>query len=312
MNIRHLRFFVTLERERHFGRAAAKCNVTQPTLSEAIRQLERELSAPLINRDRQRYGGLTPEGERVLAAAQNILANQDVLEQELAQMRDKLSGELRFGVIPAATTVAPLITAPFTRRHPMVTPLLLDYSSIDIERALEAGELDAGLTYLDNEPIRNVRSFPLYRERYMLLTPAGERLGRQSTATWREAATLPMCLLTRDMQNRRIVDRLFAEGGAGTIRAAVETDSVLSLIAHVQTGGWSSVVPHTFLMLLARQGILTSGLHAVSLTAPDAQQTVGIVVSDRDPLPPLAQALVGATGKTDIQGEIDRLISRIA
>jgi DNA-binding transcriptional LysR family regulator len=79
MNIRHLRFFVALSREGHYGRAAASCNVTQPTLSEAIRQLERELAVPLIDRNGRRFGGLTPEGGRILGWAQEILANEDAL-----------------------------------------------------------------------------------------------------------------------------------------------------------------------------------------------------------------------------------------
>ena len=90
MNIRHLRFFVALAREGHHGRAAAACNVTQPTLSEAIRQLERELEVPLIDRNGPRYRGLTPEGQRVLAWAQRILADEDALTQELGVLRGGL------------------------------------------------------------------------------------------------------------------------------------------------------------------------------------------------------------------------------
>src|SRR5688572_9702303 len=108
MNIRHLRYLVALDRERNHGRAAATCNVTQPTLSEAIRQLEQELAVPLIQRKGQRFQGLTSEGERVLVWAQRILADEDALGQELAGMRKGPSGSLRFGVIPAAMPVAPL------------------------------------------------------------------------------------------------------------------------------------------------------------------------------------------------------------
>src|SRR5262245_48267379 len=129
MNLRHLRFFVTLAREGHHGRAAAACRVTQPTLSEAIRQLERELSVPLIDRNGQRYRGLTPEGERALGWAQRILADEDALGQELAEMRQGLSGDLHFGVIPAAMPVTPLITSAFCRSYPLVTLKILSHSS---------------------------------------------------------------------------------------------------------------------------------------------------------------------------------------
>jgi DNA-binding transcriptional LysR family regulator len=87
MNIRHSRFLVALSREGHYGRAATSCNVTPPTLSEAIRQLERELAVPLIDRNGRRFGELTPEGGRILGWAQEILANEDALRQELGEIR---------------------------------------------------------------------------------------------------------------------------------------------------------------------------------------------------------------------------------
>ena len=162
MNIRHLRYFVALARERHHARAAAACHVTQPTLSEAIRQLERELAVPLIYREGQRFGGLTAEGERALDWARRILADQEALEQELAEMRVGLTGDLHFGVIPAAMPATPWVTAAFCRNHPLVTLKVLSLSSIEIQRGLDAAELDAGLTYLDNElALANVTDYSL-------------------------------------------------------------------------------------------------------------------------------------------------------
>src|SRR6202041_2180885 len=109
----------------------------------------------------------------------------------------------------------------FYRRHPFVTLPILSCPSREIEHGLEAGSLDGGLTYTENEPLRYVRTFPLYRERYMLLTPARAPYDRMPEVTWREAATLPLCLLTRDMQNRRIIDRLFVAGGCNAPKAVV-------------------------------------------------------------------------------------------
>jgi DNA-binding transcriptional LysR family regulator len=312
MNIRHLHFFVALARERHYGRAAKACSVTQPTLSEAIRQLERELSVPLIDRKGQRYHGLTPEGERVLGWAQRILADEDALEQELAEMREGLAGELRFGVVPAAMPVTPIITSSFFRTRTLVTFKVLSHTSVEIQRGLDTGELDAGLTYLENEPLRNVRTLPLFRERYMLLTPSGGDFDQRPAVSWREAAKLPLCLLTGDMQNRRIIDHLFVAGGAGKPRAAVETNSVLSLIAHVRAGEWSSVVPHTFLYLVGHGNAALGGLRAIPLVEPEASQSVGIVVSGRDPLSPPARALLKSASQTDVPGKLDHLLSMLA
>jgi DNA-binding transcriptional LysR family regulator len=308
MNIRHLRFFVALAREGHHGRAAASCNVTQPTLSEAIRQLERELGVPLVLRSGQRYGGLTPEGERIIGWAQRILADEDALTQELTQIRGSLSGELRLGAIPAAMPVTPLLTSLFHRRHPLVTLKIISHNSAEIQRGLLSGELEAGLTYTENEPLKSVRTHLLYRERYLLLTPAGKHLAGKTNVTWREAAQLPLCLLTPDMQNRRIINGLFAEGG-GAPNVAVETDSVLSLVAHVRSGEWSSVLPHTFLTVLGAPGDGSQGLRAIPLVKPEAEQAIGLVVAEREPLPPLARALLDVTRQAEFAPLIERATS---
>jgi DNA-binding transcriptional LysR family regulator len=309
MNIRHLRYFVALARERHHARAAAACHVTQPTLSEAIRQLERELAVPLIYREGQRFGGLTAEGERALDWARRILADQEAMEQELAEMRVGLTGDLHFGVIPAAMPMAPLVTSAFCRSHPLVTLKVLSLSSIEIQRGLDSAELDAGLTYLDNEPLRNVRAYPLYGERYLLLTPAGARFDGLTVVSWREAARLPLCLLTPNMQHRRIIDSLFVAGSAGSPRVSVETDSVVALFAYVQSGEWSSVIPHTFLTLLGQDPGL-KGITAIPLTEPESVHTVGLVVGQRDPLPPLARALLKSARHSDVSAALERLLPK--
>lgn len=300
MNLRHLRYFTALARERNHARAAAACNVTQPTLTEAVRQLERELAVPLIDRKGPRFQGLTAEGERVLAWAYRILADESALAHELAEMRDGLSGVLRFGVIPAAMPVTPLITNPFSKSYPLVTLKIVSHTSVEIQRGLDEGALEAGMTYLDNEPLHNVRTLPLYRERYMLLTPVGGPFDGRERVTWREAALLPFCLLTRDMQNRRIIDRLFAQGGVGEPKVAIETNSVLALIAHVGSGQWSSVIPQTYLGLLAKEAGGLAGFNTVPLVEPEGSQSVGLLFHEREPLSPLARALLTSARQTDI------------
>jgi DNA-binding transcriptional LysR family regulator len=159
--------------------------------------------------------------------------------------------------------------------------------SVDIQAGLDEFRFEAGITYLDNEPLSRVRTIPLYREQYLLITPAGGPLAGRDRVTWREAASLPLCLLTPDMQNRRIVNAHFAAAGA-TVEPAFETNSVFTLCALVRSGYWSSVLPYGFLPML-------SGAEAVAivpLEGPKAAHTVGVVVSDRDPLQPTATALL--------------------
>lgn len=129
-----------------------------------------------------------------LARAHRILAEQDVLRQELAAMRGGLTGTLRLGVVPTALPAASLLTAPFCDRHPRARVSLESLSSAEITHGLAEFELDAAMTYLDDDSLRHVRRFPLYEERYMLLTPVDGPLAGTSEARWAQAADLPLCL----------------------------------------------------------------------------------------------------------------------
>ncbi len=289
MLIRQLEYVVALARERHFGRAAAACHVSQPALSSAIRKLERELGTPIVRRG-ARYEGLTSEGERVLAWAGRILADRDLLHEDLGSLSGGLTGRLRLGVIPTALPATAHLTVPFSAAHPKVTVEVLSLSSIEIERRLHAFELDAGLTYLDNEPLQGVRTVAVYVERYMLLTPARGVLGERSAVSWQDASALPLCLLTADMQNRRIVDAVFASVGASP-EPEVETNSVTTLCTHVAAGRWSSVLPQAWLDAIG----VPEGTVALPLVDPVVTHEVGLVLPARDPEPRVVRALRDAS-----------------
>jgi DNA-binding transcriptional LysR family regulator len=286
MFLKQFAYLVALAREQHFGRAAAHCKVSQPTLSTAIRQLEEELGVPIVRRGR-RFEGFTPEGERVLAWAERILSDRDSMLQDLSDMRGSLHGHLRISVVPTAVPVIARLTGPFNQCHPRVTVSATVASSIRIQRALDSFELDLGVTYLDNEPIPRVRSIPLYRERYCLLVPSANPLAERRTIAWREAAAQNLCLLTPDMQNRRILDAAFRAAGTAPEPHA-ETNSITGLILHAQSGQWASVVPRH---LLVAPG-LPEGVKAIDLIEPDVSHTVGLVIADRDPVLPTAKAML--------------------
>jgi len=286
MLLKHLQYLTALARERHFAKAAATCKVTQPTLSAGIKHLEEQLGLLVVQRG-QRFEGLTPEGERVLAWARRITADAESLEQEASRLREALVGRLRIGVVPAALPSVPILASPLARRYPGITLTVYSTTSIDIQAGIDEFRLEAGITYLDNEPLSHVRAIPLYREQYLLITPAGGPLARRNRVSWREAATLPLCLLTPDMQNRRILNSHFAEAGAG-VHPALETNSVFTLCQLVRSGYWSSVLPHGFLPMLSG----AAGIAIVPLEGPAAAHTVGLVVPDREPLTPAVTVLL--------------------
>ncbi len=285
MFLRQLEYLAALDRERHFGRAATACHVSQPTLSAGVRSLERELGIPLVRRGRQ-FEGLTPEGERVLGWAQRALADLDSLHQEVSLLRGGLEGTLRIGAIPTSLPLSPPITMRFRERHPRMRVRWVSMSSRQIAHGLAHGEIDAGLTYLDNEPLAHVDMLPLWRERYLLVTAAGSAHGEAARVGWADAATLPLCLLTPDMQHRRIVDGAFARAGA-TPQPAVETNSVATLVAHARTG-LPGITAHTWL----EANPLPPDLRAVPLADPVIEHTIGLVTaSDIDHTPVIGELL---------------------
>lgn len=287
MDIRQLQYLVALAREKHFTRAAQACHVTQPTLSGRIRQLEQELGVPIVARG-QRFHGFTPEGARVLKWAHRILDHWNSLQQDIEAMRGAigpLAGRLSVGAIPSALPMAGLITKAMHDRHPGVELVVLSQSSIDILRHLEDFSIDVGLTYLDNEPIEGMRAEAVYLERYCLLVRADHPLAGAAAVSWAEAADEPLCLLTPDNQNRRIIDRAFRTVECAPI-PRLETNSVINLCANVHLMGLASIIPEYFLEVLGP----ISDVRAVPLIEPVIAHSVGLVAVDRDPMSPLVLA----------------------
>lgn len=289
--ITKLEFFIALARTRHFGRAAEECGVTQPTLSAGIRQLEDQLGVLLVQRG-SRFQGLTPEGERVLIRARQIVADTRAMREEMREVRSGLSGHLRIAAIPTALSFTPKLTVPFHARHPGVTFSIRSSTSYDILELIENFEVDAGLTYLEEEPVGRVQTVPLYREKYYLVVRRSHSLTLKSRVSWADAAETNLCLLTTDMQNRRIIDRHFRN--AGVIgKAMLESNSMVALFSHVLSGEWASIMPRGMLDAFGYAG----EVKAIELETPDRGHIVGLVAAPRDPSTPLVSALL-ATAKS--------------
>ncbi|WP_329113367.1 LysR family transcriptional regulator [Streptomyces sp. NBC_01465] len=303
MLLRQLEYLVALARERHFSRAADACFVSQPSLSAGIRKLEHELDVPIVRRGR-RFEGLTPEGERVLAWAHRILAERDALEQELSVMRGGLTGTLRLGAIPTALTSASLLTTPFCATHPRVRIALESLSSRQILDGLGEFELDAAMTYVDDDTLRHVRKMPLYEERYLLLTPLDGPLSGQRRARWAQAASLPLCLLSPRMRNRQIMDECFAADGV-TATPALESDTVAGLYAHLSGGSWSSVISHAWLHMFG----VPKGMRVLPLEGPAHGPRVGLVIGDHKPESVLGRALWEVARGARVRDTLEELLA---
>ena len=194
-----LELLLALAKEKHFGRAAEACGVTQPTMSMGLKQLEEILGVTLVHRG-SRFLGFTPEGERVLDWARRIVGDTRAMREEIDTLKQGLSGEIRIAAIPPVLGIVASLTTPFRARHPNVRFRIVSCTATEVLALLENLEVDAGLTYLDNEPLGKVRTIPLYDESYRLLTAPDGPYGDRDQVTWHEVGQLPLCLPTPDMQ----------------------------------------------------------------------------------------------------------------
>ncbi|MEZ5674256.1 DNA-binding transcriptional regulator, LysR family [Thalassovita litoralis] len=283
-----LEMLIALAKERHFGRAAETLGITQPTLSTGIKQLEEHLGVKLVLRG-SRFGGLTPEGERALELARGIVRETRRLQDEMRFSRKGLSGQIRLAVIPTALTWASGLATRFNAAHPNVGFLILSRTSAEVLEMIGNLEVDAGISYLDNEPLGRMAVQPLYREKYTLVCHKNHALAGRDSVHWRDLAGLNLCLLSPDMQNRRIINRNFHDAGL-TPNAMIESNSTVVLVSNVVSGDWVTVLPTD----LAR--FLSTGhpLRMVPLDGGVTAHSVGLLAPHQEPQTPVLAALYQA------------------
>ena len=296
MFIRQLNYLIALDTHRHFGRAAESCHVSQPALSNAIRELEQELGITIIKRNRT-FQGITPEGERVILWARQMLASLDGLRQEADLVRSVPRGHLAVGVIPTAIHAATLLSAEYRQMLPQLTLEVLSLSTPVILQRLKEQDLHLGLLYDRSMVDEAYDVLPLFAERYVLV--AGEQASLPRQLSWAEVAELPLCLLSRDMQNRQTLDEIFEKSG-GTHNVVLETNAIPVLLAEALSGRAFSVMPLSALSTqYAGAGIRS---HAI---APEHAEDVCLVRLRREPQPALSKAAWQLAANLDLQAILD-------
>ncbi|MEK9673752.1 MAG: LysR family transcriptional regulator [Rhodospirillaceae bacterium] len=301
MLFRQMQYLVALSVESHFGRAAERCRVSQPSLSSAIKQLELVLGVPIVMRGR-RFMGFTPEGKRVVEWAKRVIAQRDAMMVELSQMRENLEGRIRVGAMPNSSPILPIFSRILAEHHPNLD---IDIRFLGVEETrwgLINFALDVGITYIDEESLSDLQSMPIYNERLSLLVPAESSYAERTQMTWREAAELPLCLLDTSMHERRIIDDAFAQVGHAPKARVTTSDSILNLIFHVMFADLVTIVPSHFAKL---PGSLP-GTKAIELVKPDITRQVGLVWSATEPMMPMARMMVSIVEGLQKSGEMNR------
>nr|WP_255697847.1 MULTISPECIES: LysR family transcriptional regulator [unclassified Pantoea] len=248
IDIKQLIYLCNLERERHFGRAAEASFVSQPTLSMRLKNLERELGLSLINRSNN-FDGFTPEGERVLTWAREIVSVYQGLKLEVESLKHGVNGTLRLGVMPQCSVALPVLLKAVEGRYPQLDYRITAMSADRLLEALNSHTVDGGIGFFELTSLRELHfQTALLNDRgveaifHPDVFPA---LAAQSTLTLSALAAHPLCLAEQTRYFRRYLDSQLRETGT-TPRIIVESASITQLLqsAHVGLGVMVSPCGH--------------------------------------------------------------------
>ncbi|MFK7856185.1 MAG: LysR family transcriptional regulator [Granulosicoccus sp.] len=283
-DIRDLQLLMALSQRKHFTRAANDCGISQPAFSARIRHLEDELGVPIVRRG-NKFLGFTKDGELVLKWASKILANSEGLLQDIEISKGALRGTLVLGVVPTALTYAASISTVLRDRFPDLAIQIQSLTSVQITRGLTDFSIDAGFTYDDVD--KSSLSFEaIYDEHYVLLTPAAMAPRKQGEASWEEVAKLPLCLLSKDMHFRQIIDSLFEQAHVQP-QPVMETNAFTAALAQVATGSAATIAPEA----LVKSLLLDESTSCLKLSSPVVGHSIGLAVLDHEPVLPAITVL---------------------
>jgi LysR family transcriptional activator of glutamate synthase operon len=294
--IDELAWFVVLAETEHMTRAADRLDVAQPTLSRALRRLEREMGAPLFDRVNRRLR-LNRSGEILLEHARRGLAELDAARERIVSWHDPDRGTIRLAFLHSiATWLAPDVLRTYRSRAPGVTVELTQGVGHEILDHLRAGRVDVALTTTppDGEDLGWV---PLHREQLCLAVPAGRPLARREQIDLAEVVDEPFVVLREPIGFRRLTDELCARAGI-TPRVAFEGTEIGTMEGLVAAELGVAVVP------APRPDRAEPGVAYVPLTDEGAHRVIGLVWTRHRAATPVVAAFVDVV--TRHHGAADR------
>lgn len=179
MNLRDLRYFVALAETGHFGKAAQRCFVSQPTLSAQIKKLENYLGVQLIERQPRRVV-LTEMGAKILPLARSMLEESEAIVALARNEHDPLSGKLKVALIPTiGPYLLPLVMRKLRKRLPRLRLMLYEYQTQPLLEKLRSGDIELGILALP-VPLDGLEARKLYEEPFTVAVPNGSELAKKS------------------------------------------------------------------------------------------------------------------------------------
>ncbi|QNG20236.1 transcriptional regulator CynR [Rhodococcus triatomae] len=242
MELRHVRYLLAVADHGSFSRAAEALQVSQPTLSQQIKQLETGLGVQLLDRS-GRSVRLTDAGEAYARHSRLALRELEAGERAVHDVQDLSRGQVRLSVIP---TITAYLTGPllhrFHRSYPGITLSVTEASQSRIEAALLTDTVDLGIGFGESRTA-GIRSSPLFIERLGLVASSVSPLARrQSPLPIGDLARVPLALLTPNFATRMRIDDYFSEQDI-TPNVVLEADSIGALLEVVRRGAMATILP---------------------------------------------------------------------
>ncbi|MEZ7137661.1 LysR family transcriptional regulator [Komagataeibacter sp. SM21] len=302
MFLKQLYYLREIDRLRSFSKAADVCNVSQPALSRAIRQLEHELGVTIVDR-RKKVFGLTAEGVRVMKRANDILRNVAEMRNEISLSKEDIAGAIKIGVIPTAVHIVPVLMDAIKEKIGDFSCDVSVLPNAEIIGKLASKQLDIGIMYYDQCP--QAQAFmvrALYTEQQVLAGTSAYVFPCQDEISWEEAATFPLALLSKGMRCRQLVDIGFQTAGVVPI-IRLETASLELIHARIMSGALATILPLSSFPLR----VPPTGLLQMRRLAGFSPGSIGLVrLSEHPPSDFVAQVWkVGL--ETDFRQQIDNL-----
>jgi len=275
LNLRDLKYIIAVADTQHFGKAAARCFVSQPTLSGQIKKLEEELGVAIFERT-NRSVKITPIGEELLIHAHQMMEQADAMVQLAQAHQDPMAGSFRVGAIPTLSPyLMPLILLPLKQEHPQMKLVLSEETTDRLLERLHSHEIEAALLATDADE-DEFDSIALFDEPFWLAHPSDHPFYLQDSITRADLDNTDLLLLAEGHCLAQQVMDFCHQGDrdAGGDMADLRAASLETLIQFVGAGFGSTLVP-----ALAMRGSWTSGTGVVAreLEFKDAHRRVSMV-----------------------------------
>ncbi len=270
IELRHLRYFLAVAETSHFTRAAETLYISQPTLSQQIKQLEAELGTTLFDRIGKRVM-LTEAGEILRAHARRVLVELEQAQAAIQELEGLQRGELTVGTVQTVNAyMIPDLAACFAASYPTISLHIQELSADEIESGLEQGRLHLGISFASSTSPR-LEAELLFEEELVLIVPVTHRLAGQSRVHFCELDKEPLILLHSGFCTRRLVDKGLQAAGV-CANLLIEMNTIQGVLATVRATGAATVLPSLALRL--KEG---ENLCAVKLTAPTLRRSIGLL-----------------------------------